>query len=84
MFEVRLDDLMTLPGFKFYHPVEIVLLEINGSTHMLKFKHLYKHLHESGCYSAHSHKLFFQGLSVKLLLSSDISAVQLLLFVELS
>lgn len=59
MFEVRLDDLMTLSGFTFYQLVEIILLEINGTTHMLKFKHLYKHLHESGCYSAHSYKLGF-------------------------
>lgn len=43
MFVVGLDDLMTLPGFKFYQSVEIILLEINETTHMLKFKHLHKH-----------------------------------------
>lgn len=59
MFEVGLDDLMTLPGFTFYQPVGIILLEVNGTTYMLQFKHLYKHLHESGCYSAHSYKLVF-------------------------
>lgn len=58
MFEVRPDDLITLPAFKFYHLVETILLKINGTAHMLKFKHLYKHLHESGCYSAHSHNFF--------------------------
>lgn len=57
MLIVRLDDLMTLPGFKFYQPVEIILLEINETTHMLKLKHLHKHFHQSGCYSAHSYEL---------------------------
>lgn len=57
MFGVRLDDLMTLPGFKFYQSVEITLLETNETAHMLKFKHLHKHFHESGCYSAHSYEL---------------------------
>lgn len=53
---------------------------------MLKFKHLYKHLHESGCYSAHSYKLDFLDIIKKLFFSTDISVVsveQLLLFVEL-
>lgn len=57
MFVVRLDDLMTLPGFKFYQSVEIILLEINETAHMLKFKHLHKHFHQSGHYSAHSYEL---------------------------
>lgn len=54
---VRLDDLKTLPDFKFYQSVEIILLEINETTHMPKFKHLHKHFHESGCYSAHRYEL---------------------------